>query len=361
MSQNALSTPSGALAGVAIQRPLALEGTALWLGRFAKFVVFSTLVLIFFGGQVKSHEAGLAVPDWPLTYGHNPITFPIDQWKGGIFHEHFHRLFAGGVMLASVALCVWTLKVEKRRWVRNLAIGATLVVLVQALLGGLTVWYQLPLLISGSHGTLAQTFLLLNVVLAYALSAERAERKAALSPGSIELRTPMLTGALVLVALLYLQLILGAATRHTESGLAIPDFPTTAGQWVPAFNAETLEKINTARFGMTDAVGTPLEPVAMHQVVVHFLHRVGAVLVVSCIALLAWLSTRYERLNPRLTTVSYLLAGTVIAQFVLGMSIILTQRSPFVASLHVAVGAATLALAGLLVLRAWPLRADLAR
>lgn len=357
MAQDALApAPAAFAASQAV--PVATAAANPWLRRFSKFVVLATLVLIFFGGQVKSHEAGLAVPDWPLTYGHNPITFPIDQWKGGIFHEHFHRLFAGGVMVASVILCGWVLRAERRRWVRTLAVAATCLVLVQALLGGLTVWYQLPLLISGSHGTLAQTFLLVNVVLAYALSLERAERKAALAPGQAESRTPLMAGALVLIALLYAQLVLGAATRHTESGLAIPDFPTTAGQWIPAFNETTLEKINTARFGMTDAVGTPLEPVAMHQVVLHFLHRLGAVVVVSFIALLAWFSTRLEKTHPQLMTIAYLLAGTVIAQFVLGMTIVLTQRSPFIASLHVAVGAATLALAGLLALRAWPLKSD---
>jgi cytochrome c oxidase assembly protein subunit 15 len=357
MSENALSTSSASF--VAAQAPATTTlAYNVWLARFAKFVVFSTLVLIFFGGQVKSHEAGLAVPDWPLTYGHNPITFPIDQWKGGVFHEHFHRLFAGVVMLASVALCVWVLKAEQRGWLRKLAVAATIIVLVQAFLGGMTVWYQLPLLISGSHGTLAQTFLLLNVILAYGLSRERAERKAALAPGAAELRTPMVVGAVALIALLYCQLLLGAVTRHTESGLAIPDFPTVAGQWIPAFNAETLEKINTARMGMTDAVGTPLDPVAMHQVVVHFLHRAGAVVVTCFIAFLAWLSLRFEKTHPQIMTLAYLLCGTVVAQFVLGMTIVMTQRSPFVASLHVAVGAATLALAGLLALRAWPLKSD---
>src|SRR5690606_7823126 len=78
-----------------------------WLRRFAAFVCVATLSLIFLGGQVKSHEAGLSVPDWPLTYGQNPITYPISEWRGGIQHEHFHRLYAGGVALLTVVLAGW--------------------------------------------------------------------------------------------------------------------------------------------------------------------------------------------------------------------------------------------------------------
>ena len=86
--------------------------------------------------------------------------------------------------------------------------------------------------------------------------------------------------------------------------------------------------------------------------------REGAVVITCFIAFLAWLSLRFEKTHPQIMTLAYLLCGTVVAQFVLGMTIVMTQRSPFVASLHVAVGAATLALAGLLALRAWPLKSD---
>lgn len=356
MSQNAFSTSSGAYQ-VVNDTPATPATVNPWLRRYSKLLTFSILLLIFFGGQVKSHEAGLSVPDWPLTYGQNPITYPVDQWVGGIFHEHFHRLIAGCVAMGSVLLAAWIWFADTRRWMRGLALGAVVMVLVQAVLGGMTVWYQLPVWISSSHALLAQTYLLLNVVLAYGLSKERQERISSLKPGGAELRTPILYGALGLVALLYVQLLLGALTRHSEAGLAIPDFPTTAGQWVPAFTQETLDKINLAREGKTDAVGTPLDPVTMGQVVVHFLHRLGAVAIVAFIALVTWLSIRFEKTHPQLMTLSYLLCGTVIAQFVLGMTIVLTMRSPAVASLHVATGAATLALAGVLALRAWPLSA----
>lgn len=356
MSQAAVTTPAeSALPAAAVNAP------NTFLRVFTKLLAVATLALIFFGGQVKSHEAGLSVPDWPLTYGQNPITYPLDQWVGGIFYEHSHRLFAGGVALGSCLLAALAWFLDKRAWVKKLAIAGVIAVLIQAVLGGMTVWYQLPVLVSSSHGLLAQTYLLINIILAYAFSTERAERDAAVAAGTREVKTPILYGALALIALLYVQLILGALTRHTESGLAIPDFPTTAGQWIPSFNQDTVDKINALRDGKTDAVGTPLDDVQLYQIVIHFMHRVGAVVIVAFIALLTWLAVRYEKTHPHLLTLAYLLSGTVIAQFVLGMTIIMTQRSPAVASIHVTVGAATLAFAGLLALRAWPVNADSAR
>ena len=92
-------------------------------------------------------------------------------------------------------------------------------------------------------------------------------------------------------------------------------------------------------------MGTPLDDVQLYQIVLHFLHRVGAVVVVAFIALLTWLAVRYEKTHPQLLTMAYLLCGTLLAQFVLGMTIVMTQRSPAVASIHVTVGAAALAFA----------------
>jgi len=352
MSSNAPSAPS-ATPGAS---PTVKDNP--WMRKFSKFLVFFTLFLIFMGGQVKSHEAGLSVPDWPLTYGHNPITYPLDQWVGGIFWEHTHRLIAGVVATLTILLAVWMWLREPRKWLRNLGVFAAVAVLVQAVLGGMTVWYQLPILVSSAHGMLAQTFLVVTVIIAYSLSLERRARKAQLSGSASETSTPLHRGSLVLIGFLYLQLLLGALTRHSEAGLAIPDFPTTAGNWIPRFNQETLDWINRWRADNTDAAGNVLDPVMMPQVLVHFGHRLGAVLVVATIFYLTIRSLKFEASHPRLLTLTYLLCGTVFAQFVLGLTIILTMRSPFVTSLHVATGAATLALAALLALRAWPLRAE---
>ena len=77
------------------------------LHRFAVLTAVATLGLVGVGGLVTSHGAGMAVPDWPNTYGYNMFFFPISQWVGGIFYEHTHRLAASAVGLLTVVLALW--------------------------------------------------------------------------------------------------------------------------------------------------------------------------------------------------------------------------------------------------------------
>src|SRR5215204_5155333 len=99
----------------------------------------ATFPLIFMGGLVTSHGAGMSVPDWPNSYGYNMFLFPPRLWIGGIFYEHTHRLMGTVVGLLSIALCVAAWKTEPRRWVRALAMAVLAVVIVQGILGGLRV------------------------------------------------------------------------------------------------------------------------------------------------------------------------------------------------------------------------------
>src|ERR1700704_2136162 len=91
-----------------------------WLHRFAWLTSIATLLLICSGGMVTSKGVGLAVPDWPTTFGYNMFLFPVSQWVGGIFFEHTHRLIASAVGFMTIILAVWLRFVEDRRWVRNL-------------------------------------------------------------------------------------------------------------------------------------------------------------------------------------------------------------------------------------------------
>ena len=103
-----------------------------------------TVLLIAAGGMVTSTGSGLSVPDWPNTYGWFMFSFPHEKWVGGIFYEHGHRLIASTVGFLTIILAVWTWRVEPRRWVRWLAFGALGAVILQGLLGGLTVLFLLP-------------------------------------------------------------------------------------------------------------------------------------------------------------------------------------------------------------------------
>ena len=86
---------------------------------FAAFVAASTALLIFAGGMVTSTDSGLAVPDWPTTYGWSMFSFPVEYWVGAISYEHTHRLIASTVGFLIVVQALWLWRAEPRRWVRR--------------------------------------------------------------------------------------------------------------------------------------------------------------------------------------------------------------------------------------------------
>jgi protoheme IX farnesyltransferase len=317
----------------------------MWFSRFTKLVCFATLALIFVGGMVTSTNSGLSVPDWPTTYGQNMFTFPVSQWQGGIFYEHGHRLVASAVGFLTLVMAIWLPFVERRRWVRFLGFAALGAVVLQGLLGGLTVLMKLPAAVSVFHGVLAQTFFILTIVLAYSQSNERRRRLESSEPDA----SPATARAAGWVAVvIFAQLVLGAVMRHTHAGLAIPDFPTTAGSWLPVYSADLVERANVLRRGMGYMGVDHL------QVVAHLAHRIGALVVIAAIAALnvvAWRKAQ-RRLLPSIIALNALL----VVQVALAAFTIWTQRSPIITSLHVAVGASLLGWSTLLALRSAPLK-----
>ncbi len=173
------------------------------LFRFSVFVVFATLLLIAAGGLFTSHEAGLAVPDWPLSYCQ---FFP--PIVGNVFWEHGHRMIAGTVGILTLILALWVQVAEKREGIKKLAWAALGAVLLQALLGGLTVLFLLPPPISIFHACLAQTFFCLLIAIAFFLS--NPGTAVALQEDAGLKRLSILTTSFI-----YFQLILGAVVRHT--------------------------------------------------------------------------------------------------------------------------------------------------
>ncbi|OGW81751.1 MAG: hypothetical protein A2Z83_03000 [Omnitrophica bacterium GWA2_52_8] len=168
--------------------------------------------MILAGGLVTSHEAGLAVPDWPLSYGK---IFP--PMVGNIFWEHGHRMIAGGVALMTLIQAVWIQREESRIWLRRLAWVSVLAVLLQAALGGITVLFLLPPAVSIAHATLAQTFFCLMLTLAFFLAPKDAGVSVPEDGETARARRLVLLTA----GLIYCQLMLGAAVRHTGHALAM--------------------------------------------------------------------------------------------------------------------------------------------
>src|SRR5438477_11850605 len=111
----------------------------VWLHRYTVVVAMCTLLLVVAGGLVTSNDAGLSVPDWPLSYGKL-----MPKMEGGIFYEHGHRMIATTVGLFTIVSLVWIFRVDRRSWMRKLAVVALLGVILQGVLGGITVWLLLP-------------------------------------------------------------------------------------------------------------------------------------------------------------------------------------------------------------------------
>jgi cytochrome c oxidase assembly protein subunit 15 len=244
---------------------------------------------------------------------------------GGIFYEHGHRMVASFVGLLTVVLAIWTWRTESRPWVRWLSLGALGAVILQGLLGGLTVIYLLPTPVSMTHACLAQTFFCLTIAIALFTSPGWKRGLPAIEPKGESLPLPTL--CTLTTAAVYLQLVLGALMRHTDSGLAIPDFPLAFGRLIPEFASE--------------------------NVLIAFAHRLGAALVALMVA---WTFTRILRsysgyrllFRPAL---AMLLLTSI--QVVLGAFTVWTAKSVLVTTAHVANGAMVLGISLLLTLRAY--------
>jgi heme a synthase len=359
--------------------PLAPVPPSPALSRFAKAVVLATFTLLFLGGLVTSWKAGMAVPDWPLSFGSlNP-----DGWWADlpVRLEHGHRLFAMLVGLLVGILCAWVwgnwkalgwaalaallvpgvaqlLGASKltvmhlRIWpaaaafllalavsargraprtpqVRWLAVAAFIGVCVQAMLGGLRVTREtagavdVALVLRIVHGVFAQLVLCLLVAIAAMLSS----KWSALRPRrSIGEGTRWL--AWIAVGAVFAQLIAGAMMRHLDAGLAIPTFPAAAPD------------------------GGLLPPVHNLYTATNFAHtRVGSVVVTVLICLLAAAVLRVGRGEPSLRRPAWALLALVAIQFTLGVLVIWHLKPRTLTTVHVVNGAVVLAVGVLLAMR----------
>ena len=287
--------------------------------RFTKLVAALTILLIAAGGMVTSTGSGLSVPDWPTSYGWNMFTFPMSKWVGGIQYEHSHRLIASTVGFLTIVLAIWTWRVEPRRWVRWLAWACLGAVVLQGLLGGITVLLRLPPAVSIGHAGLAQIFFCLTLTVATVTSVSWRSAAAPVDDRMLR-RLTVLTTALV-----YTQIILGATMRHTNAGMAIPTFPLAFGHVIPPF-------WNTG-------------------IAIHFAHRVGALFVT--IAVVATALHVFYRHTKRMELIrpAVLLTASLGLQIVLGTLVVLSGLQPIINTAHVVNGALVLGSSVVLTLR----------
>jgi heme a synthase len=311
-----------------------------FLNGFALLVTAGVIGLIALGGLVTSHGAGMAVPDWPNSFGYNMFLFPVSRWVDGIFFEHTHRLVASLVGLLTIGLFVLTLFIEDRKWVKWLAGIALVSVIIQGVLGGLRVT-QANALLGLFHGCLAQAFLALVAVIALVTTKFWRGLKSD-SPGLSRLRfwTIFVTG------MIFLQLILGASMRHAHAALSIPDFPTVYGGFVPPMSPAAIAKINEIRATLTP----PLAPTSAHLIGLQYLHRIWAVLIVTAILMvsISFVRRRDLPVQVRAGAIAWILL--VVMQFCLGMWTIWSNKAADVATAHQVCGALTLTVGVLLSL-----------
>src|SRR2546423_5640066 len=314
-----------------------LDRRSSWLHRFAWFTSIATLFLICSGGMVTSKGVGLAVPDWPTTFGYNMFLFPVSKWVGGIFFEHTHRLIASTVGFLTIILAIWIWRVDSRRWMRNLGFAALAAVILQGVLGGLRVTL-LKDEIGIFHALLAQAFLGILIVITLATSRlwQRVRETNAAFPATRKLfRVVMCTTILI-----YLQLGVGATMRHQHRDLSILDFPLAYGAVIPDTSPSKLAEINAWR----DA--RALSDVTAFQIWLQLTHRFVAVIVAAGIvaALVLARKTGPEAgILSRFTDLWFLL---LVCQITLGAWGILSNKAAGGAATPRAGGAPTFSLWG---------------
>jgi heme A synthase len=202
---------------------------SIWTARFSIVAASATMLLLIAGGVVTSTGTGLAVVDWPNSFGYGMFLYPLSKMTGGIYYEHAHRLFGSLVGLTTLVLAIHIQQVESRRWVRNFALGALALVIVQGVLGGLRVTGHLTtstspletrpsILLAIVHGVTGQLFLAgLTALSAFTSPTWTSDRPATRTSGASTDRGL----ALLLLGLLMVQLVLGAILRHVSRGLLI--------------------------------------------------------------------------------------------------------------------------------------------
>ena len=186
-----------------------------WLHRIARLTAGATFLLIIIGGIVTSTDSGLAVPDWPTTFGYNMFLYPLSEMVGGILYEHSHRLMGSLVGILTIALFVLILAKDSRKWLKWLGLAALIAVIVQGVLGGLRVT-QINRNFAIVHACLAQAFFALLCGIAWFASRDwRQDIRTTTGETARKLRRL----SLMTTCFIYMQLIFGAILRHTGSRL----------------------------------------------------------------------------------------------------------------------------------------------
>jgi cytochrome c oxidase assembly protein subunit 15 len=331
------------------------------LNRFAIATTLMGIILIAAGATVTSTGSGDSVPDWPLSYG--SLAPPM---IGGILYEHSHRLIAGFTAIMIIVLFFWIWKRERRKKVRLLALGVSIAVVLQAMLGGLRVLVvstqtlqdvvigitndaridTVRILIAAIHAILAQSIICVLAAVSVLTSKSWTKSKYIDDLNGTNLFTFQMS--LVLLTLVFVQLIIGTLVRHTGAGTVIPDFPLSFGKIVPPFG--NLPQNAQAAFPITSNEFT-------FRVAIQFIHRVFAFIILGFV----FYNYLYFCKTGQFKTFRKLLLSLVCLQIVIGGLNIWTKNSILVTVPHVVIGALIFAGCVIPVLWSWRLKSESAK
>ena len=286
---------------------LAMVGLARAVHPLAITTAVATFLLILIGGLVHGTGSSLACPDWPTCYG-----TMMPRMEGGVLVEHSHRLAAGSVMILTLGLLI-AIAISKEplhRRLRPLAALAMSLVIVQAVLGGVTVLLRLPTPVSTMHTGVSVLFFVTVLYLAIRSRPARAGRAA------LPLPRRVVWLALVSVVAVYFQMVLGGLVRHSGAALACTDLPLCRGA---------------------------LWPDAYPTVLIHVLHRLNALVVAGLVIASSIVTWREARDRTGLRALALIAPVLVLVQLALGVLSVLTFLDLVTVESHLGVATALLA------------------
>ena len=351
-----------------------------WTRRFGVLLTIATFLLIGTGGLVTSYNAGLAVPDWPASFG-NWIFIPAKIWSDlAVMLEHDHRLTGQVAVLICIATLILTGR--SRGWKGPTTLLAFVVLaayIYQAIMGGLRVTEK-SVTLAVIHGVQGQLLFMLVVILAGSLGRWPKRIRAALADYHGD--KPPISKAVYLLActfvlFLILQLAIGAIIRHTQSASAIPDAPAVYGGFLPPTDQAEIDKlfyeygggewqlyVKEPALKMEDAQDQqtpdvldhtpriPAKPPSVGLVHNQYMHRVMGMVILPIVGLiLIQALVKSYNIVPGLRFPVTITMILFVVQILLGLSVIWSKESPYIASSHQALGAGLLGLATLITMR----------